>query len=342
MSQLYETLKKRLKVCKLTTAKDELNIRCPFCLDSVKDPFKGHMYIENNPPFRYYCQRCNASGRVNKKFLSLLDIEDFKIIKEIEKAGKEYSKKIKIKYGSDLSFINNREVIFPKYSTKDKIKNEYIEDRLGIKINDEDISRYKIVYNLNEFLNINKLTSILNKNAKNFYFMKNVETINKNCVGFLSHDKSTIIFRSLDKNITGYRYNNFTIFPELDSKKTYMLSNNINLANKEYNIIITEGIFDIIGVFNHIYNKQISDNMIFMANAGKSYIVTANLLKKLSILNSDINIYSDGDVDINFYKELMKKEIYFGCNGINLYYNRIGKDFGVTKDQIQLSTKIEL
>ena len=290
MSQLYETLKKRLKVCKLTTAKDELNIRCPFCLDSVKDPFKGHMYIENNPPFRYYCQRCNASGRVNKKYLSLLDIED----------------------------------------------------RLGIKINDEDISRYKIVYNLNEFLNINKLTSILNKNAKNFYFMKNIETINKNCVGFLSHDKSTIIFRSLDKNITGYRYNNFTIFPELDSKKTYMLSNNINLANKEYNIIITEGIFDIIGVFNHIYNKQISDNMIFMANAVKSYIVTANLLKKLSILNSDKNIYSDGDVDINFYKELMKKEIYFGCNGINLYYNRIGKDFGVTKDQIQLSTKIEL
>lgn len=89
MSYLYDCLKKKLKVCKLTTSKDEINIRCPFCLDSIKDPFKGHMYIENNPPFRYFCQRCNASGRVNIKFLNKLDVEDFRIYKEIEKAGVE-------------------------------------------------------------------------------------------------------------------------------------------------------------------------------------------------------------------------------------------------------------
>ena len=342
MSQLYETLKKRLRVCKLNSSGTEVCVRCPFCLDSIKDPFKGHMYIENNPPFRYFCQRCNASGRVNIKFLNKLGVEDFRIYKEIEKAGVEYSKKIKIKYGSDLSFLNNKDIKFPIYNKNDKIKNEYIESRLGIKIEAEDIEKYKIVYNLNDFLNLNNLTSIINKNIKNFNFMKNVETINKNCVGFLSQDKSTIIFRSLDKNKTGYRYNNFTIFPELDSKKTYMLSNEINLANKEFDIIITEGIFDIIGVFNHIYDKKMKDNTIYLANAGKSYVVTANLLKKLSILNSNIYIYSDGDVDTSFYKELMKQEIYYGCNGLNIYYNQIGKDFGVSKEEIKLSNKIEL
>lgn len=340
MSNLYEHLKKNLNICKLTSRQDEIMIRCPFCLDSIKDPFKTHMYIENNAPYRYYCQRCNTSGRINKKFLDMLDINNYSLIKEIENADNEYKKKLKIKYGTDLNFLS-KNIIFPNYTSSDKIKNEYIENRLGINILPEDIIKYRIVYNLTEFLNVNKI-NLISKNKNNISFIKNINTIDRNCVGFLSHDKSTIIFRSLDKNKTGYRYNNFTIFPELDSKKTYMLSNNIDLSNKVFNIVMTEGIFDIIGVYNHIYNKQDNSNTIFMANAGKSYVVSSSLLKKLSILNADINIYSDGDVDVSFYRELMKKEIYYRLNGINLYYNNLGKDYGVTKKEIQLKNVIRL
>ena len=82
--------------------------------------------------------------------------------------------------------------------------------------------------------------------------------------------------------------------------------------------------------------------MLFIANAGKSFIVTSNLLKKMAILNSNIIIYSDGDVSIEEYRKIMLREKYFSMNGMNIYYNKKGKDFGVKKEEILLSNKIEL
>ena len=98
---------------------------------------------------------------------------------------------------------------------------------------------------------------------------------------------------------------------------------------------------DILGVYNHIYNKE-DNNTIFIANNGKSFTSSSNILKNLSILNADINIYSDSDVPISFYKELMEYEVYYRFNGINLYYNKIGKDYGVKKEEIKLKEVIEL
>ena len=338
---LYQHLKQTQKVCKLNSARTEINIRCPFCGDSQKDPFKGHLYIQNGSPYKYFCQRCQSSGVVNKKFLEILECEDFKVINNIQREYEDYKKKVKIKYGNDLNFIYNKKIIFPKYSYTDKIKNDYLEERLGIKITDEDINDYKIVYNLKDFLLKNNL-KILDKNKNNYYYNQNIEKITNNCVGFLSNDKSTIIFRSLDKDKTGYRYSNFTIFPEVESKKTYTIRNQIDLTNRVFDVIITEGVFDIIGVYNHIYNKQSTNNMLFIANAGKSFIVTSNLLKKMAILNSNIIIYSDGDVSIEEYRKIILREKYFSMNGMNIFYNKKGKDFGVKKEEILLSNKIEL
>ena len=96
MSLLYDYLRKNLRVCKLTSRHDEINIRCPFCLDSQKDAFKGHFYIQNQEPFKYYCQRCGASGRVNNRLLEMLSVDDYGVIKEIQNADKVYKKKLKI------------------------------------------------------------------------------------------------------------------------------------------------------------------------------------------------------------------------------------------------------
>ena len=62
----------------------------------------------------------------------------------------------------------------------------------------------------------------------------------------------------------------------------------------------------------------------------------------MSILNSDITVYSDGDVSLEEYRKIMLHEKYFSMNGMNIYYNRIGKDFGVKKEEIELSSRIEL
>lgn len=344
MSDLYLTLKKKLKVCKLNSSQTEINIRCPFCKDSIKDPLKGHLYIQNGSPYKYYCQKCQSSGVVNSEFLELLEVTDYSLINKIQIEYKEYKKKSRIKYGESLNFLNNKQVYFPEPKIKkDFIKKEYLEKRLGVEFTNEDLNKFKIVLSLKEFLRQNNLYSIIENNKNNKFFMKNIFTIEENCIGFLSTDKSIIIFRSLDKSLTGYRYNNFALFPDIsDSKKTYTISNQLDMTSSLFEINIAEGPIDIIGVYNNVKNKEMKNNNIYIANAGKSFTVTSNFIKKLGILNTDINIYSDKDVDLNFYKHLMKIDPFYQMNGINIYYNNKNKDFGVTKDEIELSRKIIL
>lgn len=337
---IYTHLKNNLKVCKLNSSKTEIVVRCPQCGDSRKDPYKGHMYIQNQPPYKFFCQRCQSSGVINKNMLQLLECDNFVVLNQIQREYEEYSRKVKVKYGSNLSFLSNKKIVFPLPTYKDKAKLMYLEKRLGIKITDEDVEKYKIVFSITKFLKENKI-DIVEKN-KNKAFASNIYKLENYCVGFLSADKSTIIFRSLDPTKTYYRYNNFTIFPEVDSKKTYILANNLDLNSKVFNIHITEGIFDIIGVYNHVNNKEMKPNSLYIANAGKSYLVTSNFIKKLSILNADINIYSDNDVNVDFYRDMLKIEPFFEMNGINIFYNNKGKDFGVGKEEIELSRKIEL
>ena len=51
--------------------------------------------------------------------------------------------------------------------------------------------------------------------------------------------------------------------------------------------------------------------------------------------NIVINIFSDSDHDKYFYQNMMN-ELSPWVEKINLYYNSIGKDYGVPKDKISL------
>ena len=342
MSELYEKLHSTLPFCKLNSAGTEINIRCHTCGDSVKDPYKGHVYIQNYSPYKHYCQKCQTSGVVNKEFLEALQCDSYSLISNIQKEYAAYQKKIKIKYGDTLAFLNSKKIIFSKPICKnDYNKKEYIENRLGVKIDDNDIIKYKMIFSIKKFLKDNNI-NIIEKSQNNKDFLRKIETLERHCIGFLSTDKSTIIFRSMDKTKTGYRYHNFTIFPELDSKKTYTIANELDLTSKLFTVYITEGVMDLLGVYNNITDKQLDNHTIYIANAGKSFIVTSNLLKRMSILNANINIYSDSDVDIKFYKDLIKVDPFYEMNGINIYYNNRGKDFGVCKNEIELSNEIQL
>lgn len=333
---LYEKLKKKLKICKKVSGNREINIRCPICKDSKTDPFKARMYIQNKPPFKFKCFNCEASGIVDEKFLSKLEIDDFSLNDYIRKENKRFTKKMNYKYGNTVDILKKKNIIFPDIKKEHLFKKEYIENRLGILIPKEDTSKYKIIYSINDFIKENKLEKIINENNKG-----KIYGIDQNSIGFLSFDRSHIIFRNI-LNVEKYgRYANFSLFPELDGKKTYMIKNDIDLSKRVYNLILTEGIIDIIGVYNHIYNKQDEGN-IFIANCGKSFTLTSDIMKKLSILNAEINIYSDQDVPISFYRNLMSYEVFYRLNGINLYYNNIGKDYGVKKEEISLKDKIVL
>lgn len=342
---LYEELKNKLTFCKLTTKRDEINIRCPFCGDSQKDLHKGHLYINTKPPFKYYCQRCQSSGVINSYFLKKLQIVNSNLLSNIDKDLFNYQKNYNNKYKNEFKLFNNKTLNFipTNYGEKEEKRLLYFINRLGIEINEEDLNKYRIILNFDNFFKNNNidLSKRFETKYKVNYEKLNYEKIKKYCIGFLSMDKSTINCRSIDEKESGFRYKQFTIFPNnINSKKIYSINNKIDLSLPCHNIILSEGVMDIIGIYNHIFNKN--NDYIYMANNGKNYITTLDYLSSLSLLNANITIFSDKDVPINEYQYIMEKCLLAKFNGLNIYYNKLSKDYGVTKNKIKLSEKLIL
>ena len=94
---LYDYLKKHLNVVYLTGRKDETVIRCPFCGDSLNNPSHAHLYINNNPPFKFFCQKCNITGVFNSELLNTLNLFDSNISSFLNKSFSDYKLNINIK-----------------------------------------------------------------------------------------------------------------------------------------------------------------------------------------------------------------------------------------------------
>lgn len=355
---LYYYLKRNLRVCYKTTIGDESRIRCPFCGDSQSDLNDAHLYIHNKAPFKYYCFKCSSYGVVNDNFLNRLIVNEssFEIGQYLNQKRKEYSKSSNIRTtGKKIHKYFSKQTSFEISSDKYLYKLDYLNNRLGTNISKEDLSKFKIILNIQDFFNFNEIdirNRFFNKDLQKLFFQ-----LRENYIGFLSVDKNVIIFRNVDPNCSkDERYNNFRVFLTDDfvTKKTYTISNSIDIYRPNYNIVITEGVIDILGVYHHLYKNENFDesNYIFLANNGKSYTTTLKYLNSLSLLDNNVTIYSDTDVGINLYRKLKKNSPEFQMNPITVYYNRKEefidgekikyKDFGVTKDKIVLSTKITL
>lgn len=335
---IYDYLKNNIKLCNLTTDKSETVIRCPYCGDS-NNLNHAHLYINNQPPFKYYCQKCSTSGIIDSKFLRELNLYDPELIQYTNNSKNEYIKNLNKKYGNNFKTIFKKEFdLLPNQYTKLELnKLKYFNTRLGINVDNEELlKKYKIILNLKDFFDNNNLT--MNK-----YYKDNLNKLNNYYIGFLLNDNNMICFRNItDLNIE--RYINKKIYSEnlFQSRKFYTIGNNIDLSNSIFNIYLTEGIFDIIGVYNHIYNCKENSNDLFISCNGKSYNFVLKYLESLSILNCEINIYSDKDVSINKLKQLTNHNRLIKFNGANVYYNTLEKDYGIPKDRIVLSNKIEI
>jgi uncharacterized C2H2 Zn-finger protein len=298
---VYEYLKKNIKLCYLTTDKSETYIRCPYCGDST-NLNHAHLYINNQPPFKYFCQKCSVTGIVDNKFLRDIDLYDPEVINYVVQSKNNYIKNLNKKYGNNFLEIFNKnfDILPNQYNKKELEKIKYINNRLGININEESlIEKYKIILNVEDFFNNNKL-------QMNQFYKKNLSKLENNYVGFLLNDNNMICFR----DITGKqneRYINKKIYSEniLQSRKFYTIGNEINLSREVYNIYLAD-------------------------------------LQTLGILNCNISIFSDKDVSKKKIIELLHGNYLTKFNGVTLYYNNIGKDYGVTKSEIELSNPIEI
>lgn len=340
---LYNYFKEhRLGVVYLTSSNDETYIRCPFCGDSKKDSRKARFYIHNEAPFKFYCFNCDTTGVVNEDVLNLIFNNNFydselssylreKRLESISKSNKVIKRVKKHPY-----FSPDYEVNFNyRKSAIDKL--DYLNGRLGINLDKKDLKKFKIVLSIKSFFKNNGLD--LEKrigNSEKTRFV--IDSLDKNYIGFLSSDRNIIIFRNLDSS-SNLRFNNFKIFPDesYDSSKVYNIGTIIDKFKDKNEIVIAEGPIDIIGSYFNVYDKDERDNKIFLANGGKSYVNSTNMLSNLSLINNHYTIMSDNDVSIDFYKRIKSVTPALYNSDISIYYNLLDKDFGVDKSKIKLS-----
>lgn len=345
---IYNYLARKLNVVKRSTSGDETVIRCPFCGDSKKSKFSAHLYIKNEAPFKYYCQKCNNFGIVNDKFLMRLDAYEVGFVNEISMAQTKYQMNMNKKYGvNSFLKINQDDIIYKpnQVGELEQRKLDYISNRLGIKFTVDDVDKYKIVLNLKDFYENNKI-DFSKLSDKRLYFL---DKLNENYISFLLYDTSMLACRNINDNVDKKeKFYKLKLYENIDdSKRFYSIRNDIDLNNRVFNIYMAEGIFDIISIYNNLVEDKNANNNLFMANNGKGYAFILNYLASMGLLNNNINIYCDNDVKIKDLMRMLKNCTNAKVNGINVYYNIYNgngvegnkRDFGVNKEFIISSDK---
>jgi len=331
-----EFLLNKIPRAKIASGGREIICRCFSCADS-KDQTKGHFYIsiprsEQEPSF-YDCKKCHYSGMVTYQKLLEWSIFDATIAIELSEHNKNvlnnplYARK----FNQTIFNLNNL------YVTQDKLseaKLNYLNNRLGLNLNYQDILDNKIVLNLNDLLTSNHINSFTRHQTI-------IEQLDSSFMGFLSFDNAFInlrnlavgkVYSSIDK-----RYVNYSIFDKQDSScKYYVNPCKIDITNPSpIKLNITEGPFDALSVK---YNLRKDFNQsIYAAVTGSGYKgLIRYFITTLKLMNLEIHLYVDSDVerwvivDLANFLSVYKYPLY-------LHRNTIGKDMGVRIEQINES-----
>lgn len=336
--KLYELLKD-LPVCI-----DRRNIdgfivtRCPFCGDSVKSKDKGHLYIKVilaiDEVSWYICQKCQTSGHTDDYLLSMLNRYD----DELEFLRKVHKTNISKKIGNLGIRDTKRQPINllpPLNNIYTKAKLNYINNRLKIKLTQADIDRYRIVFNLKDFMNYNNI-KIRTRHDRV------IDMLDEVYVGFLTAKDEFVNCRIIDDNLINVynkRYENYNLFDAHDNTRRFITFKNKIDVMKNITIVSTEGPFDLMGVYEHVYDKR-DKNKIFVANMGMSAESVVMYYMKKGIIFNKLQLYADQGVTLDYYRKLKKNLGYKYRGEIEVFYNdfKDKKDFGVPKDEITIKS----
>jgi hypothetical protein len=339
-----------LKLIKPRRIGKEINIRCPFCGDSIKNPKNEHLYIKiaiddddrGIARFPFDCKLCGKRGRS----LSVLDARKIGItnpvlleyISSLHQLFLNSVKKFNLrnkKIALQIPHVNN---------TQEKL--QYIYNRLE---NDDICNHpetYKIILDLVGFFKENKLPL----NTDYYNVKTKLRNYHEHAIGFLSSDNSHIIFRTFDDKLSG-RYGNYAIYPENDTVKvsghgynTYTIPSSINIMNPTINLVMAEGIFDLLRVYKDIHLHQSTDDYKYTvfaaANNNHGYTNSIRRFLEQGAMFNNISIYSDIDININSYKNTIRRLIPDTNTNITIYYNSAYKDFGDVKQPLKIEKVI--
>lgn len=317
----------------------EVVTRCHFCGDS-RDRSSRHLYIGINKydQIAYHCFKCNAGGLVDAKFFRDMNIFDVDLINTVVQAN---IKQIQGIYSGGslnrriMSFSSPRLMCSGDDRTLKKLK--YINNRLGSHMDLFDFKEFKIVPNILEYLEDNRVTTV----SRHPDIMKELDF---GFLGFLSADNTHIVMRRLvpeDKvhpNIRG-RYVNYNIFPSYSKGVGYYVIPGQIDKLRPCRIVIAEGVFDILSVYlNCGLNTH---NTVYAAACGKTgYIPLMNYLfltVGIPYYGVEIHIYSDNDVTEYDIANIRNYLTRIGItNNRYIHFNSYPgeKDFGVPGNRI--------
>ena len=338
MTNFINALMTKLPKAKLASGGKELTCRCVHCGDSDKDKNKRSMYIsmptDDYDAILYNCYRasCDAKGVVTERTLLDWGIYDKEALIEIARYNDLGRRSVKNKLYSknnvkflhlNTGYVSNR--------TSNNMKLKYINDRLGTNFNIDDIKRFKIVLNLYDVLNANNITKLTRD--------KHVtDLIDRDYVGFMSMDNGYINFRNTQNN-DNLRYINYKLIKDSEPNRFYIMPNDINIG-KTVIVHLSEGVFDILSVYENLNRKSVPNSM-FVGAFGSSYYTTMRwLILDSGMRHIEFHVYIDDGVPDSTVLKL-KELAQTSENSLYIHRNVYEgeKDFGVPKDRIRDNCK---
>lgn len=334
--QYAEYLKNNLQPwAKYASGRREIYTRCKYCSDS-KDRNKGHFYIKipqsDKDLSYYYCQKCHTKGVVTTTKLMEWGVYNSEMYIDIQMHNNNA-----FKYVDSSKFTSNIHRLSNTFITDDNlsdIKLKYINKRLGLNLSYQDLLDNKIVLNLYDLLNTNRIY--------NYSRHKNiVDQLDESFLGFISYDNGFINMRNLNKGNVYHtidkRYINYNIFDSYDNSKRYYISPvNIDLNTlTPIKINIAEGCFDILSVKYNL--RKEFENNIYAAVCGSGYQgLCRDIILNLKVPNLEFHIYRDTDMSMSTIYNL--KDYLYSLNyPIYVHSNSLegNKDFGVSIENIR-------
>ena len=193
--QFGEYLVRSIPGAKFASGNRTVLFRCPYCGDSQKSMRSAHFYILLNPEspnrlIRYYCQKCHATGIINHNTMMEWGLYDSNINVELSEFNKKVSNDRDNAQFIDRNIykLDNRFILDNQLS---RYKLDYINKRLGTNLDYNEILKSKIVLNLGDLLDSNKIYSYTRD-------PNILQQLNDNFIGFISRDNAFVNMRNLD------------------------------------------------------------------------------------------------------------------------------------------------
>jgi hypothetical protein len=291
---------------------------CPFCEYNEKKKHY-HLYIFlDTPVFHCFHAGCNKSGSI-AKLCNKLEGSD---------TSEKYIDKDKIKENQKQNIklslpVESKPIILPEIMDDTfKLKGLYIKGRLKYSI--QNLKSIKgLIFDSNEFIRLNNI-------KLDDRLLRVKDYLQTNFVGFLSEHNSVVVFRNIDEK------SEFKFFKLYINQTRYL--DYYKLYGGDYNsnhVVIAEGIFDIFNEHIFDYTNLKKKVKLYAAGLSTSY---DQLIKSLvfneKIYRIEVSILSDRGIDLNYYRKIKKYNSHI-IDKMEVYYNKVAKDFGETSESIE-------